>query len=91
MSLVTKPLFSVQLAASRTFLYLHSGRLTRDKAQTIRDMVNLESHRHALREPYPGENRIDGGETLRVRLRVRDVDAARDAADMTAKDLVVAH
>jgi hypothetical protein len=48
-------------------------------------------HRHALGEANPSEDRIDRGKPLLVGLRIRDVDATRDAGDFASDDLAVAH
>ena len=44
-----------------------------------------------LRKPQSGEDRIYRGEPCGVRLRVRDVDATGDAADVTTNELAVTH
>ncbi len=54
-------------------------------------LIDLDPHRNALGKTHPGENRVDRRDPLRVRLRVRDVDAAREAADVAGQDLAVAH
>ena len=56
-----------------------------------RDFIDIDAHRDTLSEADPGKDRIDRGEALPVWLRVGDVDAARQAANMTANDLAVAH
>src|ERR1700742_921928 len=58
---------------------------------TIRYLIDVNAYRYALRETHPGEDRIDRGESGLVRLRIRDVDAAGNAADMAANQLLVAH
>ena len=51
----------------------------------------MDANRDALGQAYPGEDGIDGGNALTVGLRVRDVDSAGDAVDVTTHDLAVAH
>src|SRR5215813_8731856 len=46
---------------------------------------------NALRQPHPGEDRVDLRESLRAGLRIGDVDAARDAVDVAADNVAVAH
>src|SRR5271169_5366132 len=58
---------------------------------TLRHLIDVDAHRNALRQAHPGKDRVDLSQPLTVRLRVRDVDAAGDAADMAANDLAVAH
>jgi len=70
---------------------LHGRRHAGHQANAIRHLIDVDVHRHALGEPHPGEDRVDRGEALQVGLRVRDIDGARDAADMAANDLAVAH
>jgi hypothetical protein len=70
---------------------LHSSCHASHEAQAVRYLIDVNAHRHALRKPYPGENRIYRGEPRLIRLRVRDVDAASDAVDMATDKLTVAH
>jgi len=44
-----------------------------------------------LREAHPREDRVHRRDSLSVGLPVRDVDAARDVADVFADDVVMAH
>jgi hypothetical protein len=46
----------------------------------------MVDHRDPLREAHPGEDRIQP-----TRLPVREVDAARDPADVAADDVVMAY
>jgi hypothetical protein len=48
-------------------------------------------HRNTLRETYPGKDRIYRCEPRAIMLCIRNIDAARDAGDMTANNLAVAH
>src|SRR5712692_8156810 len=65
----------------------HAGR----QYHAFRHLIDVDAHRNALGQPHPGEDRIDVGKALAVGLGIRDVDAARDAADMTPDGLWVAH
>src|SRR5215831_9808211 len=57
----------------------------------IGHLIDVDAHRNALRQPHPGEDRVNVGKPLPVGLRIRDIDTAGDAADMAANDLAVAH
>ncbi len=70
---------------------LHGGRHAGHQADAIRHLIDVDAHRHALRKAHPGEDRIYRGEPRLIRLRVRDVDATGDAADMATNELAVAH
>src|ERR1700680_4428952 len=61
------------------------------ETHAVRYLIDVDAHRHALRKAYPGKDRIYRGEPRLIRLSVRDVDAASDAADMATNDLAVAH
>ena len=65
----------------------HSG----DQVSAIRCLIYLDMYRHTLGKAHPSEDRVHRGKPLLVSLRVRDVDATRDAADLAANDLAVAH
>src|SRR5229473_7971054 len=65
----------------------HAGR----QYHAFRHLIDVDAHRDALGQPHPGEDRIDVGQALAVGLGISDVDAARDAADVTADGLWVAH
>ena len=69
---------------------LHGGGHAGRKHHALGHLIDVDAHRNALRQTHSGEDRIDRGEPLAVGLRVRDVDAARDAADMAGDDLAVA-
>ena len=48
--------------------------------------------RTGMRAPgAPGEDRVDVGKPLPVGLRVRNIDAAGNAVDVTADNLAIAH
>ena len=50
-------------------------------------IIYVDAHWNALREPHPGEDRVDRGEPFLVRLRICDIDRLGDAVDMTADGL----
>ena len=50
----------------------------------------MDAHRDTLRQPHPGEDRVDVGNPLPVGLRVGDIDRAGDAVDMAAHDVGIA-
>src|SRR5215471_6797837 len=54
-------------------------------------MIDMDTHRDALRQTHPGEDRVDRREALRAGLRIGNVDAARDAVDVAADDIAVPH
>ena len=51
----------------------------------------MDANRDSLGQADPSEDGIDGSNPLTVGLRVRDVDCAGDAVDVTADDLTMAH
>jgi hypothetical protein len=46
--------------------------------------------RDALPQAHPGKDRVDVGKSFSVGLCVRNIDAAGDAVDVTADNLVIA-
>src|SRR6476646_9352504 len=54
-------------------------------------LIDMDANRDALGQAYPGEDGIDGSNPLTVGLRVRNVDCAGDAVDVTAHYLMAAH
>src|ERR1700681_1867124 len=70
---------------------LHRGRRASHQSDAIRYLIDVDAHRHALRKADPSEDRIYRGEPRLIRLRIRDVDATGDAADVATNDLAVAH
>src|SRR6266704_6709878 len=52
-----------------------------DERHILRDLVDSDPHRNALRETNPGEYRIDVRQALCAACGVRGTDAARDALD----------
>jgi hypothetical protein len=69
----------------------HGGRHAGGESHALGYMVDMDAHRDTLRQTHPGEDRVDPRETSRAGLRIRDVDAARDAVYVTADELAVAH
>ena len=55
-----------------------------DERHILRDLVDPDPHRNALRETNPGEYRIDVRQALRAACGVRGTDAARDALNPAA-------
>src|SRR5258707_11474359 len=51
----------------------------------------MNAHRDTLRQTPPGEDRVDRRQALPVGLRVGDIDAAGEAADMAVNKLLVPH
>ncbi len=86
------PLAAARARSARRFsrFDLDGGRHARRKNHALRHVIQMDAHRHALRRPHPGEDRVDCGEPLGVRLRIRHVDAARDAVDVPA-NVAIAH
>jgi len=60
-----------------------------DQPHAIRYLIDVDAHGHALSEAHPGEDRVDRGDALLVGLRICDIDATGNAADMAANDLAV--
>ena len=65
----------------------HAG----NQANAIRDLIDLDADRHALSEADPGEYRVDVREPLLIGVCIRDVNGPRNAADVAANDLAIAH
>jgi glyoxylase-like metal-dependent hydrolase (beta-lactamase superfamily II) len=72
-------------------MHLHCGGHTLDQPHAIRHLIDVDAHWHALGKSHPGEDRVHRGEPRLIRLRVGNVDAAGDTADMAMNDLAVAH
>src|SRR5262245_15704004 len=70
---------------------LNGGRHAGRENDILRDLIDVDAHRNALSETYPGEDRIDTRESLLIRLSVRNVDAASDTVDVPSNDFSVAH
>src|ERR1700722_3702793 len=70
---------------------LHRGGHPGHESEALRHLVDVDTHRNPLREPHPGEDRINRGDPLSIRLCVRDIDLTRDAVDMATQDRAVAH
>src|SRR5262245_40643101 len=72
-------------------LDLDSSRLAGRQNHAVGHVIALYPHRDALGQAHPGEDRVDLRESSRAGLRIGNVDAARDAADVAANDLAMAH
>src|SRR6516164_2045385 len=70
---------------------LHGRGHARREDHTLWNVVDVDAHRDALRQAHPSEDRVDLSQPCPVWLRVRNVNGACDAVDMTANDLTVAH
>ena len=70
---------------------LDGGGHTSSKNHARRHLIEMDADRNALGQADPGEDRVDCCKSFLVGLRVRDVDAARDAVDVPPNDLAVAH
>src|SRR3954469_6245319 len=66
----------------RLRINLYRGGQTCRKDYALRHLIDVDLHRNALCQAHPGEDWVDRGEPLPIGLRVRDVDAPGDAADM---------
>jgi hypothetical protein len=69
----------------------HRSGNSRDETHVPRHIVDAHVYRDALRQSDPGENGVNGRKPLHVWLCIRDVDSSRDAADMSANGLPIAH
>src|SRR5271156_2744467 len=90
--LATRPKTHIHLARRRTSIVDlnragHAGR----KNDIGGHLIDMDANRDALGQAYPGEDGIDVSDPLTVGLRVRDVDCAGDAVDVSAHDLIAAH
>ena len=68
---------------------LDRGCHTGDQADAVRYPIDPDTHRHALGKPYPREDRVNHCKPLSVWLCVRDIDAPRDAGDLTSHNRAV--
>src|SRR5215472_17276280 len=75
----------------RSMFDFHGGCLAGGENNALGHMIDMDTHRDALRQTHPGEDRIDRREALRAGLHIGNVDAARDAVDVAADDVAVAH
>src|SRR5580693_10050807 len=87
----TSPHFPASVSLVQARIDLHGGGHPRHQRDAVRYLVDLNANRNALRQPDPGEDRIDGGDALVVGLRVRDTDRTGDALDVAADDLRIPH
>jgi hypothetical protein len=67
------------------FVDLDRGGHSRHENDALRHLIDVDAHGDSLREPHPGEDRIDDGNALPVRLRIGDVDRAIDVGVTTRK------
>jgi hypothetical protein len=65
----------------------HSGH----ENDALRHLIDVDAHGESLREPHPGEDRIDDGNALPVRLCIGDVDLTGDANDVATHSRAVTH
>ena len=70
---------------------LHRRRQAGDELDPLRNLVDVDAHRHALGEAHEGEDRIDRGEPGGVGRRVGDIDAAREPLNPAAQERAIAH
>src|SRR5579871_3777429 len=70
---------------------LHGGRYSAHEPNAVRHFIDVDAHRDALGEPHPGEDRVHRRQSCLIRLRVRNIDAARDTIDVAANELAVTH
>src|SRR5215469_10110654 len=75
----------------RSMFDFHGGCLAGGENDALGHMIDMDTHRDALRQTYPGEDRVDLCEALRAGFRIGNVDAARDAVDVAANDVAVPH
>jgi hypothetical protein len=68
--------FISRLRGARLDLHGRGRAPPRHQAHAVGHLIDVEAHRDALRQAYPGEDRVDRGEPLLVGLGVGDVDAA---------------
>src|SRR5882672_11482698 len=64
---------------------------TRNERDTGWDIGDLDAHRHALRQPYPGVDWIDVGQALGAWRGVRDADATGHRLDPPHNRIAIAH
>src|SRR5215813_661151 len=76
---------------SSSMLDLNGRCLAGGENDALGHMIDMDTHRDALGQTHPGEDRVDRREALRARFRIGNVDAARDAVDVAADDVAVAH
>src|SRR5258706_11506528 len=85
------PPWGLRMRRPRAMLDLHGRRLAGRQNYALGHVIDMDPHRDALCQTHPREDRVHGRKSLRAGLRIGDVDAARDAADVAAHDLVIAH
>ncbi len=72
-------------------LDLNRGGQAGDELDPLRNLVDVNAHRHALGEAHEGEERIDCGQPAGVRDGVRDIDAAREPLNPAAQQGGISH
>ncbi len=65
----------------------HAG----DELDPLRDLIDVDAHRHPLREPHEGEDRVDRSKPGGVGSRVRHIDAAREPLNAAFKKRGISH
>src|SRR5215831_9753265 len=85
------PRWRLLVRRSRARLDFHGRCLAGGENDALGYMIDMDPHRDALGQTHPGEDRVDLRESLRAGLRIGDVDAARDAVDVAADDVAIAH
>jgi hypothetical protein len=76
---------------ARSIIDLDGGGHAGGKDNAWGHLIDMDADRDALGQAHPGEDGVDVGDALIVRLRVRNVDRAGDAVDAAAHDLAMAH
>jgi hypothetical protein len=76
---------------SRLRIDLHSSCHARHQSDTVRYLIDVDAHRHALRKSHPSEDRIYRGETRLIWLSVWQVNAASNAVDVATDQFAVTH
>src|SRR5262249_32634797 len=61
------------------------------KDDARRHLIDMHTDRDSLGEAHPGEDGVDGSDSLMIGRRIRNVDGAGDAVDVTTHDLTIAH
>src|SRR5262252_2667075 len=84
-------LFRLTQRRPRSMVDFHGGCLAGGENDALGHMIDVDAHGNALGQTHPGEDRVDLRESLRAGLRIRDVDAPCNAADVAADDVAIAH
>jgi hypothetical protein len=70
---------------------LNTGSLTGNKVYALGHAIDLDVHRHALRQPNPSENRVHVGQAQLPARCVSNRDIARNTGDMALQQAAVPH